>query len=385
MDERALLMALLRSQVCGEPMRIEGALSPELLEKLYLLAKSHDLAHIAGQALSELGLLGEDEISQKLKQSSMEAIYRYIQLNYELRQICRVLEEASIPFIPLKGSVLREYYPEPWMRTSCDIDILVHESILEHATNLLAENLNYQVGEKWGHDISLFSPSGVHLELHYAVIEDTQVVGSQVVLDHFWDSAVPCDGYQFHHRVSEEMFYFFHIAHMAKHVCSGGCGIRPFLDLWILNHRVEYSKEKREALLSQGGLLAFAGAAEKIAEHWFSGQSCDDALAKMFEGYVLDGGVYGTLENSISMRRANAGRLKYILSRIFVDGTFLALMFPILKKHPWLTPFCQIARWFKLLFDGKFRLAALELRLNANMSQEQELSAKTLLSYLGLE
>ena len=31
---------------------------------------------------------------------------------------CAVLEEAKIPYIPLKGTVLRDYYPEAWMRTS---------------------------------------------------------------------------------------------------------------------------------------------------------------------------------------------------------------------------------------------------------------------------
>lgn len=387
MDEKRLLMALLRFEVCGAPVdpEVKAALSPELLEKLYALAGKHDLAHIAGQALSKLNLLGEDEISQKLKQAAMGALYRYVRINYELAQICRVLEEAGIPFIPLKGSVLRELYPEPWMRTSCDIDILVRESVLEHATKLLAEKLNYRIGEKWGHDISLFSPSGVHLELHYAVIEDTQVVGSQVVLDHFWDSAVACEGCQFRYRVPDEMFYFYHIAHMAKHVHSGGCGIRPFLDLWILNHRMEYDKKKRAMLLSKGGLLAFDEAAQKVAEHWFSGESYEDSVAQLFENYILDGGVYGSLENSIHVRRINTSRLKYILSRIFIDSNFLKKMFPVMKKHPWLMPFCQVARWVKLLCDGKFRQAAVELQLNATVSQEQELSTKTLLSYLGLE
>ena len=29
----------------------------------------------------------------------------------------------------LKGAVLRQYYPEPWLRTSGDIDILVEHTI----------------------------------------------------------------------------------------------------------------------------------------------------------------------------------------------------------------------------------------------------------------
>lgn len=384
MDEKKLLMTLLRNQVCGCKHQL-AHMPAEQLEKLYALAKRHDLAHIAGQELATQKLLGDDEISQKLKDSAKQAVYRYVLLSHELGQICRVLESASIAFIPLKGSVLRDMYPTPWMRTSCDIDILVHESILEQATQLLAEKLEYTIGEKWGHDRSLYSPSGVHLELHYAVIEDTQVVGSQVVLDHFWDSATPCAGYQFHHRVSDEMFYFFHIAHMAKHVHSGGCGIRPFLDLWILNHKVEHSKENRNALLREGGLLDFAIAAEKLSERWFSEQHDDDAYTDLFESYILDGGVYGTLKNSVFMRRANTHGVQYILSRIFVNKDFLTLMFPVLEKHPWLEPFCQVARWIKLLFDGRFRVAACELQVNANISQAETQAIQTLQKYLGME
>ena len=48
----------------------------------------------------------------------MIAIYRYEKINYELNRLRSALNEAQIPFIPLKGSVLRQYYPEPWMRTS---------------------------------------------------------------------------------------------------------------------------------------------------------------------------------------------------------------------------------------------------------------------------
>jgi hypothetical protein len=51
-------------------------------------------------------------------------------MKHEFERICLVLEKAKIPHIPLKGSVLRKLYKEPWLRTSCDIDILVQEETL---------------------------------------------------------------------------------------------------------------------------------------------------------------------------------------------------------------------------------------------------------------
>lgn len=66
-----------------------------------------------------------------------------MKINHEYNRICDALESVEISFLPLKGSVLRQYYPEPWMRTSCDIDILVHENDLEKTTEYLVRDLGY--------------------------------------------------------------------------------------------------------------------------------------------------------------------------------------------------------------------------------------------------
>ena len=135
------MFELIRHVVCGAELTKEdkGRITPDLLPRLYALSKSHDMAHIVVQGLSDFGLLGESEISQNFQKQQMLAVYRYQKLNYELEQICQTLEDAKIPFIPLKGSVIRQYYPEPWMRTSCDIDVLVHEDELDRAIPLFEE------------------------------------------------------------------------------------------------------------------------------------------------------------------------------------------------------------------------------------------------------
>ena len=104
MNEQATraMFALIRLVVCGAELTLQDkeALTPELLPELYALSKSHDMAHIMAQGLSDLGLLGEDEISQKFQKQQMLAVYRYQNLNHELNRICQTLEDAKIPFIP---------------------------------------------------------------------------------------------------------------------------------------------------------------------------------------------------------------------------------------------------------------------------------------------
>ena len=386
MDTVAVLVALIRGVICGETIseQVKTACTPEMLERVYVLADKHDLAHLVGQALSKLDLPGSEPI-QKCKQAAMIAFVRYVRLNREYMRISSTLEEAQIPFIPLKGSVLRDYYPEPWMRTSCDVDILVREEISDTAAQLLVDKLGYQYAEKTEHDISLFSPDGLHFELHFTVMEDTKVVGSQCVLDHFWDYAELCPGKAYHYQVPDELFYFYHIAHMAKHVEKGGCGMRTFLDLWILNHRMSYDQQKRDALLIQGGLHKFAVGAQALSEAWFSNMEMDEST-KQFEEFILGGGVFGTLKNYISiLQTKTGGKGKYTWSRIFVSREILQNYYPILEKHKWLTFAFQPVRWVHLLFKGNARRSTCELKTVAAFSKEEEKSIKQLFGYLGLQ
>ena len=118
------MTALIASEVCGKAIDpSQDPFSDEELAALYKLSKAHDLAHLVGDALIKNKLISNAEIKSKFEKQLMTAVYRYEQINYELNCLRKVLNEAQIPFLPLKGSVLRRYYPEPWMRTSCDIDL----------------------------------------------------------------------------------------------------------------------------------------------------------------------------------------------------------------------------------------------------------------------
>ena len=144
---KTIAFALLRYALFKEelPNSIRELITRERLERVYSLLKSHDLAHLVADVLDKNGLLDDSEVSKKFRAERNLAIYRHEQMQYELTQICDTLEKAQIPFIPLKGSVIRSFYPEPWMRTSCDIDILVDKAYLELAQQCLKRDLEYQL------------------------------------------------------------------------------------------------------------------------------------------------------------------------------------------------------------------------------------------------
>ena len=379
------LSSLLRAGICGEPVNEEIAerIDAELLKQLYTVSNAHDLAHILGAALAKCGKLGDDECSRNFRGKALLAMSRYERINYDLHTICDALEQAGIPFIPLKGSVLRDYYPEPWMRTSCDIDVLVHKENLDAATQVLRENLEYTPHMEGLHDVSFYSQSGVHIELHFDLIEKGWAGSACEILKNVWDYATPKEGCQFHYALSDEMFYFYHIAHMAKHFEQGGCGIRSFFDLWILDNIESADIAKRDALLAKGNLLKFTQTARRLTKVWFEGASHDSVTQRM-EEYVIRGGVYGSKTNEIAaLQKRKGGKWQYAFSRIVLPYDEIKYMYPFLQEHPWLTPFMQVFRWFRILFNNATN-AFKELSYNQSISQKRMQEFRQFFEELGL-
>ena len=171
---------------------------------------------------------------------------------------------------------------------------------------------------------------------------------------------------------------------MAKHFENGGCGIRPFLDVWVLNHRVPFDREKRGRLLADGGLSAFAEQAGLLSEIWF-GEAEHTELTRKMQTYILRGGLYGADENRIAVQQQKrGGKIGYALSKIFIPYDTIRFHYPILERHRWLTPAMEVRRWGKLIFCGHLRRTARELRYSGSISKDMAESTRAFLKELGL-
>ena len=343
-----IMFCLISREICDSelPADLEKSLTPDILSELYNLSKPHDMAHIIASAVLALDLPLDAELKKKLLHSQMTAVYRHAQIRHELVRITEAFEEAKIPFIPLKGSVIRQYYKKPEMRTSCDIDVFVAEENLDAACRILTDKFSYTLDVRTSHDVAFYSKSQTHVELHFDLIERDERVKS--VLSRVWELS-RAEGGEYRHVMSGELFYAYHIAHMAKHFLGGGCGIRPFLDLFIIESKMEYDKAAALALVCEMGLEKFAKEAKSLSEVWFSGAEHTDTTREM-ENYILGAGIYGSTENRMAvMHTKQKGKLRYALSRIFLPYSRLKKIYPGLEKYPVLLPYYEIKRWFRYL------------------------------------
>lgn len=358
-------------------------LSDEDAKALYVLSKSQDMVHLIGSAIDKNGLLREGEILEKYRKQTFTAVYRYQQIQFALQTLCSALEQEKIDHMPLKGSVIRAYYPEAWMRTSCDIDILIRKEDLERARALF-ERMNYQYELEDSHDVCYVSPSGVHVELHFALIEDFVADKIDKPLLDVWSHASVDEGLAHRYSMSDAMYYYYHVAHMVKHYLHGGCGVRPFLDLWILNHRKTFDRAAREELLEIGGILTFAQQAELLSAVWF-GDAAHTALTRQMQAYLLRSGTYGNTENRVAIQQSRqGGKLRFALSRIWLPYAVLVTHYPSLERHKWLLPIYEVRRWFKLLFRGGVKRSAKELKTNFDVSSNEQDEMTEMIKHLGL-
>ena len=124
MEPKDILFALLRSEILDEALigEVTPFLTADLAAEVLRLAQKHDLGHVAAAALVRSHALDSDDAAtDEVKEKSaalrkicdrlqMTAAFRYERMRFALDEISRVLADAGIPYMPLKGAVLRDYY-----------------------------------------------------------------------------------------------------------------------------------------------------------------------------------------------------------------------------------------------------------------------------------
>lgn len=352
-------------------------------ERLFKLSASFDCSHIAGLSLIKNNLISGGEAKRKFESKMRLALFRSEEQNAELNLIKDVFEKNGIDFIPLKGAVLREYYPEAWLRQSCDIDILVRENDALRALKMLEQNLGYKAQSENYHDYSLFSESGVHLELHFNIKEN--IAKLDEVLQKAWDYAYKKDGKDYEYEFTNEFLLFHLFAHAAYHFLSGGCGIKPVLDYAVSEEKLDYDKSELDKLLTAGGIKRFADKIGLLGKVWFGSEEHNE-LTKSMEQYILGGGVYGSSKNkTVVLRTEKKSKAGSIVSRLWLPYKNLVIEYPSLKGKRVLQPFYEFLRLCRLFKKDVRKKAFAEIGNNVKTDEKTVAETEKMLKELELK
>ena len=350
----------------------------DMLTDLLRLAKRQSIFPIAYRGICWDQV--PEPIRQKVEAYCSKSVFYFLQQSEALRCVSAVLESAAIPYLPLKGAVLRSLYPEDWLRTSSDLDVLVHPEDLDAAIALLTENAGFCKKKQSDHDVSMLNQY-VHLELHFRLSGDMSIP----LLDEVWQHSRKTEG-SFRYEMDTDYLIFYVLAHMSRHLKAEGLGIRAYLDLFLLLHKTEFDESKLLGMCKESRLLRFYEASKNLAEVWF-GEETHTAISSELEKVVLSGGVFGSAETTVFARQRQIAQntrssLNYFQRRLFLPAEEMRLRYPELESKPWLLPYLYGKRICHGLKD-KRRSIQDEMMITRQQKQES-VQFSHLLDELGL-
>lgn len=332
------------------------------LEQLYRLAKAHTLRAAVFIALRSAGVQ-----DSSFQQAYNKAVRKNVMLDVERTAIFERFEQQGIWYMPLKGSILKELYPENGMREMADNDVL-YDSTRQTEVKKIMLSMGYSAESvgKTHHDVYM-KPPVLNFELH------TKLFGAASDFYDYYQNPkqlmIPDEGSKYGFHFSDEDFYVYMLAHEYKHYSAGGTGLRSLLDCYVfLRNKGDsldwaYINEQTEQLTIAG----FEREQRELANKVFSSVTLPDLTEHEQEllDYYLTSCTYGTktrsAENTVKKHYAKShskSKFSFIWARLFPDMEFMKQYYPFFYRHRLLLPVGYVWRWCKGIATNHKKLQA---------------------------
>lgn len=320
------------------------------LNSLYAYQSSQDVTNIAYVALERL------DSSLDLKQYQMDHKFNILrEARFEIagQEIYAAFEKAEISFLPLKGAILKNYYPKPSLRTFTDTDIYVGDEF-DKAEKVLFELGFEKLVDTDHNDVSFVKKPSLHIELHRDLFPEDYTFNGY--FDDPYKHTKIKEGYKYFHLYHDNDFFIHVLCHLYKHFTFGGCGLRQYLDIYVMTKKLDLDFECIRSELRSFGMEGFLDTTLKLNRFLFDGEKPDDELLEIAE-FVLNNTTFGNADNRLVLdydkghgeKRTVCGNIKYFADRWQLRYSQMKQRYSILKYLPFLLPFCYIQRLFAAL------------------------------------
>ena len=324
------------------------------IDEMLAMAKKQALANILYLGLKKDGSYSEQELLP-LEEYGQMCTFQYLRQEQELARLCNSLKENNIRFVLLKGSKMREYYPSPELRSSCDIDILTDASDGVIFDTMKA--LGYEYEKDGGTTLNFVMPPLVTVEMHRYLFDDR--LSFSGYFDTVWDRVVPAGDGSSECYLTEEDFYIYMIAHLVKHFSRYGCGLRPLLDIYLYERSAENRCDfaAAEKKLEELDLLYFTQQMRLLLKKWFEDGNLTEQDEELTD-YIMSSGIFGTKMTTYANEFRKGPSVRQKKRKLFWFHVFPPLrvmrpMYPQLLKCGILLPVAWVARFFRILVSGR--------------------------------
>ena len=271
----------------------------------------------------------------------------------QLRQICSKLAEHEIWHMPLKGSILKDYYPQFYHREMKDLDILCDPGKRAQVKDIM-ESLGYTVKryQKAYDDVFIKEPF-FNVEMHFSLFGVKPGAEVREYYNNVYDRLIKKSAYEL--IFSLEDMYIYMILHTYKHYIVSGVGVRYLLDTYFFINRVygqlDWQYIHRE--LKSLGVSDYEESQRSLSIKVFSGQSLTEQDCTDLDAYLL----YGThgskkhaVEIGINHAKGAHPKLGYVSKRLFPTADDLPEAYRFYRKHKIMLPVLWLYRTVKAVF-----------------------------------
>ena len=323
------------------------------LDILYAFQEEQSVANMAYVALEKLEYSAEQlkEFQDDYKLNMLR------EARFELagQQVFDALEKAEIPFIPLKGAVLKNLYPNPALRNFTDYDLYIGDKLSEVEKVMLELGFDYDHDTE--NDMDFVKKPSLHFEMHHSLF--TSAYDFDGYFNEPFKKTYLKEGKKYYHLYRDEDFLIHVLAHLYKHFTDGGCGIKQFMDVYVLTKKLELDMDYIHNELKKIGLNGFLETAMRLNAFLFDGEKLDENLLEIAD-YVFNNGTFGNVRNSMALEYAQDNedvkskfglyKIRFFANRWQLSFSGMKKQYPILEKLPFLLPFCYFHKLFKVVF-----------------------------------
>ena len=312
------------------------------LEQLFYVASAHTLSAVVAYALESAGIY-----DKAFSEAKNKAIRKNILLDVERERVFAEFEKAGIWYMPLKGIILKDYYPRIGMRQMADNDFLIDKKRQSDIKDIMTfcgfENKQYNISK---HDVYFKEPVS-NFQMHVSLFDANP---NDPLYNYFKDidkRLITKDSSRFARCFTNEDFYIYIKAHEYKHYSSSGTGLRSLVDTYV------YIKKFGDVLdwdyltaeFTKIGINDYEIKSRLLAMDLFNGKMLNDDEKELLNYYIFSG-TYGKIENSVknSVLKNSNSKLKYILSRMILPMDAINKSYPLFYKYRILLPFLPIYR-----------------------------------------
>lgn len=318
------------------------------LDEIYELANYQSVIACISKLLVDSGI-DDDRFKNVLDKSTRNNILFDIERDHILKE----LEKKSIWYMPVKGCILKKYYPKTGMRQMADNDILFDMNYRSEVKDIM-ESLGYKV-EEYGesnHDVYCKNPI-YNFEMHTELFEEKLHKMYHDYYSNMKKIMIKDKENKYGYHLSNEDFYIYITLHETKHYNTYGTGIRGLIDCYLIlkkemnNLNWKYIKEELKKLEIED----YEKKRRKLALKLFSKVKYPKLTEEENEmlNYYLMSGTYGKYSNFVKGKLKNQSKISYILSCVFISRERMNEYLPFTAKSPLLYPLGVVIRFFTLM------------------------------------